>query len=237
MLNPLQMGVRKLCRRSRTLDSFYSAHVFRRGNRLPSKSLNEILDGAEDCVVSVLDVSQGTWSSPMQDGIILGKIIRFLRPQALLEVGTYRCFATSIMALNAPSEASITSVDIKQLNDAIHARLKSRVQFVEGEFSKLEPSGEKYDFVFVDADHQFESVITDSIRAFELLKAGGTIVWHDFAPWGLGTGYNGVPRALGLLGREIELCHIEDSNLVISVSSNVSTVEAALRTLKQMNEN
>ncbi len=185
------------------------------------------------CVVSVLDVSQGTWSSPMQDGVILGKIIRFLKPQALLEVGTYRCFATSIMALNAPSEALITSVDIKQLNDSIHTRLKGRVQFVEGEFSKVELSEGKYDFVFVDADHQFESVIADSIRAFELLKTGGTIVWHDFAPWGLGTGYNGVPRALGRLGREIELCHIEDSNLVISVSSNPSTVEAALQVLKQ----
>jgi predicted O-methyltransferase YrrM len=159
-----------------------------------------------------------------------------LNPQALLEVGTYRCFATSIMALNAPVEASITSVDIKQLNDSIHARLKDRVQFVEGEFSKAGLGGGKYDFIFVDADHQFESVIADSIRAFELLKAGGTVVWHDFAPWGLGTGYNGVPRALGLLGREIELCHIEDSNLVISISTGPSTIEAALRTLTRMHE-
>jgi predicted O-methyltransferase YrrM len=237
MLKPLQMGIRSLCRRSRALDSLYSTHAFRWGNLLPSKSLNEIFAGAEDCVVSVLEVSQGTWSSPMQDGVILGKIIRCLRPQNLLEVGTYRCFGTSIMALNAPADASITSVDIKQMNDPVHFRLKDRVQFVEGEFGKVALGRGKYDFIFVDADHQFESVVADSIRAFELLKEGGVLLWHDFAPWGLGTGYNGVPRALSQLGTEIELHHITDSNLVGFAFQQASAVETALRVLKGMSEN
>lgn len=38
------------------------------------------------------------------------------------------------------------------------------------------------DYIFVDADHSYEGVRNDTLKAFEMLKAGGMIIWHDYAP-------------------------------------------------------
>ena len=39
----------------------------------------------------------------------------------------------------------------------------------------------KMDFVFIDGDHHYESVLKDSATAFELLKDDHSIIaWHDY---------------------------------------------------------
>ncbi len=37
------------------------------------------------------------------------------------------------------------------------------------------------DFVFVDGDHHYDSVVNDTQLAFRLIRKGGIIVWHDYA--------------------------------------------------------
>jgi predicted O-methyltransferase YrrM len=44
------------------------------------------------------------------------------------------------------------------------------------------PYASSMDYIFVDADHSYEGVKNDTIKAFEMLKPGGIIMWHDFAP-------------------------------------------------------
>ncbi|SCB42587.1 Predicted O-methyltransferase YrrM [Bradyrhizobium shewense] len=38
------------------------------------------------------------------------------------------------------------------------------------------------DYIFVDADHSYEGIRNDTLKAFEMLKPGGMVVWHDYAP-------------------------------------------------------
>jgi hypothetical protein len=70
-------------------------------------------------------------------------------------------------------------------------------------------------FVFIDASHAYEYVLSDSRRALTLLAAGGgTIVWHDY-----GSVWPGVTRALhDLRDREpafAGLQHIADTTLAL----------------------
>jgi predicted O-methyltransferase YrrM len=36
------------------------------------------------------------------------------------------------------------------------------------------------DLVFVDGDHSFDAVLADSRSAFDLIRPGGVVVWHDY---------------------------------------------------------
>ncbi len=39
-----------------------------------------------------------------------------------------------------------------------------------------------FDLVFVDGCHEASAVYRDSLRALALLRPGGLLLWHDFAP-------------------------------------------------------
>jgi hypothetical protein len=47
-----------------------------------------------------------------------------------------------------------------------------------------------FDFMFVDASHSYENCLNDTATAFELVKQGGIITWHDYNGW------PGVTKAL-----------------------------------------
>jgi len=50
---------------------------------------------------------------------------------------------------------------------------------------------EKFDFIFIDAIHEYEAVKADIAKALELIEPGGIIAGHDYAP-----GWFGVMQAV-----------------------------------------
>ena len=47
------------------------------------------------------------------------------------------------------------------------------------DFASLE---RKFDLIFIDGDHHYESVKNDTIKVFEhLVHKGSAVVWHDYA--------------------------------------------------------
>ncbi|WP_441280326.1 class I SAM-dependent methyltransferase [Tardiphaga sp. 862_B3_N1_1] len=68
------------------------------------------------------------------------------------------------------------------------------------------------DYVFVDADHSYEGVKNDTLKAFEMLKPGGMVIWHDYAPKSPGVfGY------LQELSHERPLFRIRNTCLVLYI--------------------
>ncbi|MDQ3624650.1 MAG: class I SAM-dependent methyltransferase [Verrucomicrobiota bacterium] len=43
------------------------------------------------------------------------------------------------------------------------------------------PYAKSMDYIFVDADHSYDGIKNDTTKAFEMLRPGGVIVWHDYA--------------------------------------------------------
>ncbi len=212
----------------------WSRRIFSGAGRLPAKPLGELFRGAEDQVVLLKDVPQGTWSTPFADGVTIGKLIRHREPKNVLEIGTYLGFTTSIMALNAPGSTDITSVDIVQHDGPVHRTLSRRVTFLQSDFAAADFNGAVFDFIFIDADHQFNSALKDTIHAIGLVADSALIVWHDYAPWGLGTGFNGVPRLLEALSVEVPIYHIEGTTLGVLEISQRSTANIARELLARI---
>ena len=75
------------------------------------------------------------------------------------------------------------------------------------------------DFVFVDASHAYDHVLSDSINALKMLRNGvGIIAWHDY-------GWQDVAPALNKLfienGYLRPMRHIQDTSLVyVKLSGN-----------------
>jgi predicted O-methyltransferase YrrM len=75
------------------------------------------------------------------------------------------------------------------------------------------PYHRSIDLVFVDGSHAYEYALNDSRIAMELIRDGGTILWHDYGEW------DGVTRALNELHasdtRFRELKRIAGTTLVV----------------------
>ncbi len=111
-----------------------------------------------------------------------------------LEIGTWRGESVANVAsvvphcytMNLPDETMLKmglSEDYvnahryfsKNLNNVTHIFAHSH----EFDFKILD---KKFDMVFIDADHHYESVIKDTQTAFNIIKDGKSIiVWHDYA--------------------------------------------------------
>lgn len=85
------------------------------------------------------------------------------------------------------------------------------------------------DYIFIDADHTYDSVKNDTEKAFEMLAPGGIIIWHDFAPKS-----PGVYQFLYELSRQRSLFRIKNTCLVLYIDGLdesefiPSKIEAAL---------
>ena len=113
--------------------------------------------------------------------------------QDYFEIGTWRGESVANMAqvvsrcvtFNLPKEAIVRLTDNPLYAD-LHCFFSKKLENVEQLFGDsqtfdFEPHHGKYDMVFVDGDHHYESVRKDTETAFQLLKGERSIiVWHDY---------------------------------------------------------
>lgn len=135
------------------------------------------------------DESQRKWNVGSVwevEGKVLYALVRALKPEFACEIGSlYGCSSAHIAAaLEANGKGVLVSVDNRTLQpapDEIHVP-EHRVTPVHAEGATwLAQEGEKFDFVFEDADHGPDSVAAISRAAWEALNPGGVLINHDAA--------------------------------------------------------
>jgi predicted O-methyltransferase YrrM len=72
---------------------------------------------------------------------------------------------------------------------------------------------EGFDFILVDASHDYSHVRSDSLNAFRILNPGGLILWHDYES-GFEIQY-GVRKCLLELRSNYDIKRVADTNLAI----------------------
>jgi len=145
--------------------------------------------------------------------------------QEIIEIGTFDGRTTLNLAINAPGDCRIFTLDLPPdhpsrfeldardlqfvRKSASGERYKhcppawrsaaSRITQLWGDSAALDwsPYWGRAGLVFVDGSHAYEYVDSDTVTAFKLLSRGGMILWHDYGIW------DGVTRAL----EEIEAKH------------------------------
>jgi hypothetical protein len=130
------------------------------------------------------------------------------------EIGTWRGESVSNVADSAKQcyTLNLTDEDLKKLGcneeyvgqQAFYSKNIKNIEHLKGnsfDFDFL-PYFKKCDVVFVDGNHEYESVLNDTKIAFKLLKDDNSvIIWHDYANtpaeirWDVLKGiYDGTPK-------------------------------------------
>lgn len=163
------------------------SHVFR------------VLSPAEIAPFPALD-PHGGYNATYEDGFPIGSmwrvegqmlyaLIRALKPQSVLELGTSRgCSATHILqALRDNGSGTLDCVDngsqVAVIGDMIPANLRDFATIHQTSIEEAIPialeEGYRYDFILEDGMHSFEQVKLVWENADRLLNPGGMIVSHD----------------------------------------------------------
>lgn len=163
-------------------------------NGLPLVNILDLFPNFEDTIFpySFLDGS----SLPTDLALIRG-FAKKINCKDYFEIGTWRGesvaavspLAKSCITLNLPDEEmrkkklsedyiNMHRFFSKDLNNVTHIQENSLTY----DFLKL---NKKFDLIFIDGDHHSESIKSDTMNAFNLLKdENSIIVWHDY---GIGT--------------------------------------------------
>lgn len=193
--------------------------------------------------VQILSLNPGYGGMPSQDLYALLRVVHWLRPERIFEIGTFRGLTTAHMALN--SNAEIFTLDLprdladctKGYSRADLALLQSREEigkeyrdfadrihqlYGDSRVFDFTPYRGSCDLVLVDACHLFDYVMADSQSAFKLLREAGVVLWHDF---GSSTDVN---RACRMLAREYKIYHLEGTAIALYAKGSFAS-ELALQ--------
>lgn len=165
-------------------------------------------DGPDGTTLDVVDASQDDldafgrdidfdamdvlrWAPAMLTGaerLMLFNLIYCLRPQHFIEVGIRYGGASLIVAKAMDASASdgkLYLIDAQpEVSDDTWARIEHRSELIEGWSpgvlaTAAEKAGAPFDFAFIDAGHQMEAVLRDSVGVFPFLADGAYLLFHD----------------------------------------------------------
>jgi predicted O-methyltransferase YrrM len=163
----------------------------------------------ESCdVIESLQIPDGADGVNPGDGRAIFYLVRHLRPQSILEIGTHigastAHAATALLRTDRRDGSTLhfTTVDLRDVNDHVskpwieyRAKYSPRemisrvgasdyVTFVSRpSLDYLSRCDRRYDFIFLDGDHSAKAVYQEIPASLRLLNRGGVILLHDYFP-------------------------------------------------------
>ncbi len=157
----------------------------------------------------------------------------------IVEIGTFDGRTTLNLAVNAPAQTPVFTLDLPPDEAAAFALAPGERQYVDkpkpgarfraapspwsaaaAQITQLHGDSATFDWspyaakaglVFVDGSHAYDYVKKDSETAMRLIASGGIVLWHDYGRW------EGVTRALDELEAErgLGLRHVRGTSLVM----------------------
>lgn len=170
----------------------YISKKYPENKRLPVVGINQII-GEDQIEVSPYAFLEG--GSLITDMALLKSLCIKYKVENYLEFGTWRGESVAVVSSVVENCTTVNLPDAEMQamglsNEYINAHrfyskdianvnhLQANTLKIKSDFFK----GEKYDLIFIDADHHYESVVNDTKLAFSLLKDDKSIiVWHDYA--------------------------------------------------------
>lgn len=123
------------------------------------------------------------WDTELEVAILINSIINMVEAKNVLEIGTYRGITTLFMADSIQSrKGSVVTIDIKDyasLNFK-NSKFKNIINYKLGNSHKILSSlNQKFDLIFIDADHSEQGVFKDFNITKKYLNNDGIIIFHD----------------------------------------------------------
>jgi predicted O-methyltransferase YrrM len=123
--------------------------------------------------------------------LYVNAVAKFLKAKNIFEFGTYMGRTTYHLAAVAP-DAKVTTLDLPEdggtktwscLGVCYKGtdREPQITQLLQDAYKfDPEPYRRSMDFIYVDGDHSYAGVKNDTEKALQMLKPGGTVMWHDY---------------------------------------------------------
>lgn len=168
------------------------------------------------------------------EGMFLSALAVRLKCRKIFEIGTCGGLTTynlalatdgTVYTLDLPAGRSDTALshekaEVEFMGTADHERFwvgkpeEKKIISLRGDSAHFDfsPYQNQMDLVFVDGSHAYDYVVSDSKNALKLVRPGGWVVWHDYAPC-----WPGSVRALNELSLKIPLYHLKRTSLVVHV--------------------
>ena len=209
-------------------EALFLLDAVRQRRGLPERNVAELFGAPEEIPIMLDGRSDAPWFGPvtsyLADLVALCQLARLVQPRVIFEIGTFHGYSTLHLALNAPPDAVVYSLDLPPDNpelsleatimDVAIARegaatstfafsgrdVASRIHLLHGDSAAFDftPWHGGVDLFFIDGAHSYDYVRSDSERALACVRPGGVIAWHDFGR----SGVNGVGRYVRELRRK-----------------------------------
>lgn len=174
-------------------------------NYLPQVLISQLFPTIDTTQVTLLHPLPRPGGVRSEELVLLACLVRHLQPKRLVEIGTGEGRTTLNLALNAPPDAEIITLDLppdapspnpqqsgpdyRQLGisePGVLFRshpLAHKIRLVLADSTRFDWSPYKgsVDFIFIDGAHDYESVLKDTENALSILRPGGVILWHDYS--------------------------------------------------------
>lgn len=134
-------------------------------------------------------LNHGVASLALDEAGYLYREVRSLGPATLVEIGRFRGGSTLVLAAGMDAEAWLYSYDLMPPDGGLiraldRYGLRDRVDLRVGDSRTAPEPPEPCDLVFVDGDHTYEGVRADYERWRQLVRPGGSLLFHDAADRG-----------------------------------------------------
>lgn len=184
------------------------------------------------------------------DIAVLKAIAASFKDCSYLEIGSWRGESLSNISEVAKECVSISLSD-KEMREMgfpekmigvqrLFSKEKKNIEYIEHnsmtfDFSKL---NKKFDLIFVDGDHEYPAVKSDTMNAFKLLKdEKSMIVWHDY-----GTAFETIcwPVMAGILDgapaeKRKNIYHLSNTLCAVYTTKNIKTSRLEYPTIPNKN--
>nr|WP_231606114.1 class I SAM-dependent methyltransferase [Pandoraea apista] len=219
-------------------------------NHMRPYRLFGIEDGRGEEVKFYMPPADGAGCLTAFESVVLLKLVRVVNPNFLFEFGTFDGRTTRLMLEdlqdNGSGEPRIYTLDLPD-TDGVHfqgddkklaekailstrkytrSEKSSLVKQIFQDSMSLDPSlyENKFEFIFVDANHEYVYVKKDTENALKMI-GGETncIVWHDYG----NPQFPELTRYLENLASDIELYHVEGTMLVFHLQGKALGDERA----------
>jgi predicted O-methyltransferase YrrM len=216
------------------------ADIARAKKTIPTCNLNKIFPANLEKGKIQLENFLGHWGNvSIEELCKICLIVNYIKPECILELGTYNGMTTLQMALNAPAscitytldlpEAIANTLQLSELDMLVARHFKKKFGTTTGSYFKgrsdvnikqLLGNSATFDYsvipkqpnlIFVDAAHDYQNKKIDSENAFKLIAENGVIIWHDFTS----PANPDVTKYLADISTQYPLFHLRNTMLVV----------------------
>lgn len=165
---------------------------------LPKMKLGEV--PGQIAPITLLALDSTIENVSLGELCLIMQLVRAQGARDVFEMGTADGRTTVNLAANCAESGKVFTLNLPRgdLGSRFqNSPLRPKIQQLVGDTSTFDfsPYFNAVDFVFIDANHDYEFVMNDTLAALKLLRDGrGTIVWHDYI-----SHWPGVVRALDQL--------------------------------------